>query len=538
MSGELNDKPDCRDADNTVQAGPGSSAATPSSTIFLNGGTVVTYNKASNSVEILRNSSILIQNDRIISIGETPPPGILAQAETLNLEGKIISPGFIDTHRHGWQTAYKTIGSCTSLVEYFVRYSEYGPASKLFTTEDVYTSQLTSLYESLNAGVTSMLDHASHAWSKETSKAGLQASVDSGARVWWSYAIHDLRSNFSIDDQFEDLEKLAKDEEGLLKGSPTTVGLAYDRFDGAPKAEVERALKLAKYVFPFQMDFALLTVQGSGSFSHHNPLRGCAVWRYVPSDAKDFLLTVLASNSVELLNSYSALESKIPIVFSHASGLTEADAALLRKYNHFISITPESEHHYGHDHNRSYSIQDQAALGVDTHSTFSSDIVLQARLWLQATRLRLYRKVLADAKAPVNNPMSVNQAFILATRNGAMALRRDDLGIIEPGAKADLVIFNGDSPNMLGWKDPVAAIILHSNVGDIEHVLVDGKFKKKNGKLAVDWEGVKQRFLPSAERIQKIWAETEWPVFGDEFWGIKLGTTETVNVMRGAGNGY
>ncbi|KAL5322383.1 hypothetical protein ACEPPN_010356 [Leptodophora sp. 'Broadleaf-Isolate-01'] len=508
MSGELNDKPDCRDADNTVQAGPGSSAATPSSTIFLNGGTVVTYNKASNSVEILRNSSILIQNDRIISIGETPPPGILAQAETLNLEGKIISPGFIDTHRHGWQTAYKTIGSCTSLVEYFVRYSEYGPASKLFTTEDVYTSQLTSLYESLNAGVTSMLDHASHAWSKETSKAGLQASVDSGARVWWSYAIHDLRSNFSIDDQFEDLEKLAKDEEGLLKGSPTTVGLAYDRFDGAPKAEVERALKLAK-----DLDLSVITTHYVGA-------------------------PYGASNSVELLNSYSALESKIPIVFSHASGLTEADAALLRKYNHFISITPESEHHYGHDHNRSYSIQDQAALGVDTHSTFSSDIVLQARLWLQATRLRLYRKVLADAKAPVNNPMSVNQAFILATRNGAMALRRDDLGIIEPGAKADLVIFNGDSPNMLGWKDPVAAIILHSNVGDIEHVLVDGKFKKKNGKLAVDWEGVKQRFLPSAERIQKIWAETEWPVFGDEFWGIKLGTTETVNVMRGAGNGY
>ncbi|KAG4432538.1 hypothetical protein IFR05_011973 [Cadophora sp. M221] len=479
-----------------------------SSTIFFRGGTVVTYSKASNSVEVLHNSSILIQDDRIVSIGKTPPPEILAQAEIIDLKGKIISPGFVDTHRHGWQTAYKTMGSCTSLVEYFVRYSEYSQASKLFTAEDVYISQLTSIYEALNAGTTSMLDHASHAWSKETSKAGLKASVDSGARVWWSYGIHELQNGFSIDDQFEDLEKLAKDREGLMKGSPTTIGLAYDRFDRAPKAEVEKALKLAK-----DLDLSVITAHYVGA-------------------------PYGATNSVELLNSYGALESKIPVVFSHASGLTEADATLLRRHNQFISITPESEHHYGHDHDRSYTIQDQAALGVDTHFTFSSDIVLQARLWLQATRLRLYRKVLADAKAPVNNPMSVNQAFILATRNGAMALRRDDLGIIEPGAKADLVIFNGDSPNMVGWKDPIAAIILHSNVGDIEHVLVDGKFKKRDGKLLVDWEGVKQRFLPSAERIQKIWAETKWPVLGDEFWGIKLGICETVNVMRGAGNGY
>ena len=75
--------------------------------------------------------------------------------------------------------------------------------------------------------------------------------------------------------------------------------------------------------------------------------------------------------------------------------------------------------------------------------------------------------------------MSVNQAFLLATRNGGLALKRPDLGVIAPGAKADIVVFKGDSPNMIGWVDPVAAVILHSNVGDVEHVLVNGQFKKK-----------------------------------------------------------
>ncbi len=39
--------------------------------------------------------------------------------------------------------------------------------------------------------------------------------------------------------------------------------------------------------------------------------------------------------------------------------------------------------------------------------------------------------------------MSVDQAFLLATRHGGLALRRDDLGVITPGAKADLTIWDG-----------------------------------------------------------------------------------------------
>jgi len=102
--------------------------------------------------------------------------------------------------------------------------------------------------------------------------------------------------------------------------------------------------------------------------------------------------------------------------------------------------------------------------------------------------------------------MSVNQAFLLATRNGGLALRRPDLGIIAVGAKADVVVFNGDSPGMLGWVDPVAAVILHSNVGDVEVVIVDGKVVKRDGKLTFkEYDGVKKRILGSARRVQKFW---------------------------------
>jgi len=45
--------------------------------------------------------------------------------------------------------------------------------------------------------------------------------------------------------------------------------------------------------------------------------------------------------------------------------------------------------------------------------------------------------------------MSVEQAFLLATRHSGLSLRRDDLSVVAEGAKADLVFWDGTSPAML-----------------------------------------------------------------------------------------
>jgi cytosine/adenosine deaminase-related metal-dependent hydrolase len=234
----------------------------------------------------------------------------------------------------------------------------------------------------------------------------------------------------------------------------------------------------------------------------------------------------------------------MPIVFAHSASLTREDALLLRKFDKYISITPESEHHFGNDHQNSWHIQEQAALGVDTHSAFSSDIVTQARLWLQTTRLMEYRKVLDRWQVPDSCPMRVNQAFLLVTRNGGLALKRPDLGVIAPGAKADIVVFKGDSPNMIGWVDPVAAVILHSNVGDVEHVLVNGQFKKRDGRLVgVNWEEVKANFLKSTRSIQTVLNKNLEPELAGNYSriplpGVEYGKVEKVGVTKGDNNGY
>lgn len=255
-------------------------------------------------------------------------------------------------------------------------------------------------------------------------------------------------------------------------------------------------------------------------------------------------LSKTVTNTPEDVHTAGLLNTSIPVIFSHATFLTFRGAELLRLTDQYVSLTIESEMHYGHTHPISHLILSQASLGVDTHAAYSGDLLTQARIWLQSVRATLFADVLRNWETPSTSPMSVNQAFLLATRNGGLALRRPDLGIIAVGAKADLVVWDGDSPSLLGWRDPVAAVMLHASVADVEHVLVGGEFIKKDGKLtAVGYADVKKKFLESAKRVQEVFIEdrqSRSPKKGEVFFevGAPLVSAMQVDVQRGDGTGF
>ncbi|KAL7622459.1 hypothetical protein AAE478_007964 [Parahypoxylon ruwenzoriense] len=482
-------------------------STTTSASVLFSGGTIISFEEETESLKVVRDGALLVTGDRIAGIYDTAQPSDLpAGTEIVDCTHKIISPGFIDTHRHGWQTALKTLGANSSMPDYMARYAGAFPPT-IYTAEDVYIGQLAGLLEALNAGVTTMLDHAHHAWSVDHTEAGLRASVESGARVYWSPAFIGMK-DYPISEQIATFKRLAKEQS--TSDSPTVLGAAYDGWNFLPREDTEAVIALTK-----EMNIPVLTTHYLGG-----------PWS--------------ADNSPEVLHPHGILDTSTAVVFSHAMGITPQGANLLRSTNQFISITPESEMQYGLSHPNSHQIQDQASLGVDTFITFSTDLLTQARIWLQRTRSRLYDQVLEKWLIPTNNPMSVNQAFLLATRQGGLALRRPDIGVIRVGAKADLVVFDGRSPGMLGWIDPVAAVIMHANVGDIEHVMVDGKFRKRDRKLTVENYGaVVDRFLASADKIRKAALERPDPLFEGRFWGgCEYGRAHEVNASRGSGTGY
>ncbi|CAK1363383.1 unnamed protein product [Cercospora beticola] len=473
---------------------------------LLQHGTVLSFDEGSQSIKVLRKASLLIINGNIDSIFEDGAQhNIPDDCEIIDVAGKIISPGFVNTHFHAWMTAYRTMTPDITLTHYLDWLAPAGDtARKAFSAEGVYWSALEGFLEGLNGGVTTVLDHDHACWSPEVMKNGYQAAVDSGARVWWCSEPQKNIDGFDVGQQWDTLQTIAG---GHDRSDVVALGMSYQGLAGAKEEEFEGVRKMVKAT-----NMKAITIHHVGG-----------PWPAMHSSPESLVEQNLPS-------------LEIPIILSHAGYLTDAERKVLRDQNMHISITPESELHCGHGHPTAHLVSDQASLGVDIAFTFSGDILTQARIWLQKVRDTSFQKHLQETGLlPRRTPLSAEQGFLLATRQGGKALWRDDIGVLKVGAKADIVVFDGGSPNMLGWIDPVAAVMLHANVGDIQHVLVDGQFRKRDFKL-VDgkhkWEDVKKNFLEVAERAQRVALEnmTEIP---EKLWGFfPTGEVEALSTMK------
>ena len=217
---------------------------------LISGGTIISFDTKTQSLKTIRDGSLLVIDGKIAAIYEqSSRADVPIGTETIDATSKIITPGFINTHHHGWQTAFKTLGANITLARYFGTFSSSVPAAaEHFTAEDIYVGELAALYEGLNAGVTSVLDHAHGHWEKDHAEAGISASVDSGARVFWGYAFHQTPTGWPVEEQFAHYKTKSQDSE--LRQSLVSLGIAYDDFAMGKEELTGQVAAFAKYVRP------------------------------------------------------------------------------------------------------------------------------------------------------------------------------------------------------------------------------------------------------------------------------------------------
>ena len=211
---------------------------------LLHNGTVISWDEASSSIKVLPMASILIDGDTIIDI-TSGSDGLdsLYDTEVVDMTGKILTPGFVNTHCHMWQTAFRSMAPDVFIAQYFGWLSQMGQATASFSPEDIYTSTLAGYYEGLNAGVTSFVDHASVNWRRDIITPGFEAAIDGGARVWWCYDLNTLNPELSVEDQCATLQQLESRTQSL--DSQVTMGFAFDGFNLSTDENVERMKQIA-----------------------------------------------------------------------------------------------------------------------------------------------------------------------------------------------------------------------------------------------------------------------------------------------------
>jgi len=79
--------------------------------------------------------------------------------------------------------------------------------------------------------------------------------------------------------------------------------------------------------------------------------------------------------------------------------------------------------------------------------------------------------------------LTARDALRLATRGGAEVLRRDDIGSLEPGKRADFAVWRTDGLEFGGAEDLVGNLVL-SGPHRVERLVVGGRDVVRSGRLA------------------------------------------------------
>ncbi len=456
---------------------------------------------------------ILIVDDRIAEIA----PSISADdAEIVDASGMIASSGFVDTHRHTWQTQLKGVAIDWSLFDYVcLMRSMY---SVCYNAEDAYLGNYAGSLEAINAGITCLADH-SHLQISEAHSDGLvQGMEDSGIRGILCYGVYRNPKYVPGDALTEQI--IAGDVAGPLEDfQKCNAQRIREKFFPSNDGRLQFGIASSEFTVATDPQSMIDEVRWSRT------LEPAWISMHVGFGVNENFRVVPTLHQQGLMND--------DLLLVHGSFLTDGDLALVRDFGGALSTTPETELQMG----MGYPVLERAAacgmmpsLGIDIASNFAGDMSAQMRLMLQTMRFRHYET--ANAGLPVASRYAARNMLEFATLGGARAMGLDGYtGSLTPGKKADIILPDTKSVNMSPVADPVAALVFYADVADINSVWIDGVARKRHGRLTgVDWKAVRGNLEKSRDRIMHGYSKISEDVVRQAWsphWGVGL-TTPTI----------
>ncbi|MCD6287231.1 MAG: amidohydrolase family protein, partial [Anaerolineae bacterium] len=188
---------------------------------------------------------------------------------------------------------------------------------------------------------------------------------------------------------------------------------------------------------------------------------------------------------IELLHSYDLLDNRT--VLAHCVKLQDHEIALLSESRTHVAHCPESNLKLGSGIARIAEMIEagvNVCIGTDGAAS-NNDLDLLGEIRTAALLQKGYYE----------NPevLTTMQAMEMATINGAKAYGLDkELGSLEPGKRADIVIIDFDKCHLTPCHDVYAHLVYSVNKADVDTVLIDGKIHLEDGDLvALDEDAIK-----------------------------------------------
>ncbi|MET8309673.1 amidohydrolase family protein [Micromonospora sp. NPDC005173] len=439
--------------------------------LLFTGGTVVTMDPRIGDLE---RGDVLVRGDRIVAVGpdlRSHPEA--AGATVINTAGRIVSPGFVDTHRHAWQAQLRrSIPDVTDLGEYVM--STLARVAPAYTPHDMYVGTRLAALTALDAGITTMLDFSHNSRTAAHSDAAIQALVDTGIR-----GVHaSMGPHFGDwDRQWPgDLERLRGAYHGVNDGLVTLrlAALATDEIAGPALAY---GRELAAVARDLGLGVSIDAVFGAPS--------SAAILRWAADGLLDPGLTLI-----------------------HATGLTADAWRAMGDAGVTVSLAPTSDAQIGLE-TAVPAIEEALAAGIrpglsiDVEVALASDMFTQMRALHAIQRMRAVNAAYGTDTVP--HRITTRDVLDFATLQGARTNGLGDLtGSLTPGKQADLLVVRADDINTMPLNDAVGTLVLGADPRNIETVVVAGRIRKADGHLVgVDLDELRREVTASRDAILK-----------------------------------
>ncbi|MEO5922060.1 MAG: amidohydrolase family protein, partial [Pseudolysinimonas sp.] len=428
--------------------------------VFRNA-TVITVDTAG----VIRNGDVLITGDTITAVG----PKLPVPEGTLEIEatGGILTPGFVDTHRHMWQTALRGYGGDWALSQYFVFY--YLQHGEVLRPEDIYAGNLLSALESVDTGVTTTLDWSHALRTPEYADAALRAFEEIPGRFVLGYGNYlGAPWEWTAAPEFQSWVK------NFTPSDMLGLEIAFDVPDSEDFPE--------KAAFEYARDNGLRVTTHAG------------VWG--------------ATTDVGLGHMYDAGVMTDQITYVHSATLSPDSYQKIAASGGTVSVATESEQSAGQGYPSTWELRKYgipASLSMDTSVWWSADYFSAMRATLSSDRSRDHLEAHAKGETINVNRLRAEDVIWMATMGGAKSLGMEDkIGSISPGKKADLLLIKNDqSPAMTPILNPNVHVVYQAGTADIHTVVVNGRVLKFDGKrIGLDIAPARDAVAASVEYVR------------------------------------
>lgn len=412
--------------------------------VLIKGGAVLSMD---NAVGNYAKGDVLIDGAKIVEIG----PEITApDALVIDAAGKIVMPGFIDTHHHQFETGLRSSLSDAIVVndgrpENAKNYYETMLLnfSQQYRPEDVYINELYGGLSQLDAGVTTVMDVSQIHHSAAHSDAAIEGLRDAGRRGvfgyfegWWDGKEHPGGARRIREQYFSSDDQLLS----MVMGGEIYI----DGYEEMWKIGRELDLQVALHVVTtFGMTPTFDELAKKGVFGDDN-------------------------------------------IFIHMTGMTDDAWKAAADAGAHVSLSVPIEMHMRHGMppiQKALDLGMGVSLSSDVECTMSADFFTQMRALVTLQRMNANEAALSGAEdfPPL---MRCIDAIRHATIEGAKGLRLDHkTGSLTPGKEADILLLDAEALNVAPLNNVPGAVVTLMDRTNIDTVMVAGKIRKWKGQL-------------------------------------------------------